>query len=368
MSWNWQLPDWPSFHYDPQAIRDMERQFLLRVGSEFAFLKNIGKEDYSQFVVEILSAEGADSSKIEGEILDRESLQSSIRKQFGFDHAKSGKSKEKEIAALLHNVYETYEQPLTHQMLGKWHEMVMVDRPDIAEQGRYRSHSEPMQIVSNRYGSPQVFFEAPPSERIPQEMGRYLDWFNQESVFGSILARAAIGHLYFENIHPFEDGNGRIGRILIEKVLFQGVGCPLLIAVSRILEKRKKAYYSQLQKCNRSLDASDWVVFFSEIVLEAQQEAMDLLYFLIEKTKILQNLCGQINFRQEKALLRMFAEGPQGFVGGMSAEKYISITKTSRATATRDLNDLVQKGALSKIGEYRHTRYHLNLLRNAESD
>ena len=172
---------------------------------------------------------------------------------------------------------------------------------------------------------------------------------------------AAIAHIYFESIHPFEDGNGRIGRILVEKILSQGVGQPLLIAVSKVLEKKKKEYYLELGKCNQALEVQDWVEFFSKAILQAQEESINLLFFLIKKSKLFSTLAGQINARQEKALLRMFAEGPDGFQGGLSAENYISITKTSRATATRDLTDLLDKGAFIKTGELRHTRYRLNL-------
>jgi len=340
------------------------KELSLKNGKRVCLSQNISGDDYAQFIVEILSSEGTESSKIEGEILDRESLQSSIRHIFGFDHTHVKKGKEKEMAKLLHDVYETFDLPLTHAMLGRWHKMVMTERNDVEEIGKCRTHPEPTQIVSNRYGSSFIYFEAPPSDAVPKEMERYLKWMNKESLSLPILARAAIGHLYFENIHPFEDGNGRIGRVLVEKILSQGAQKLALIAVSQILEKRKKEYYSQLQKCNRSLDASEWIEFFGGIILEAQDEAMELLYFLIAKAKLLQAYSGQINARQEKVLLRMFAEGPRGFKGGLSAENYLAITKTSRATATRDLNDLVEKGILVKIGKLRHTRYHLNLKRH----
>ena len=163
-------------------------------------------------------------------------------------------------------------------------------------------------------------------------------------------------------MHPFEDGNGRIGRILVEKVFSQSLGRSILIAISRVLEKRKKEYYLELEKCNRTLDIQSWVNFFAEVALQAQEESINLLYFLIEKSKMMSALMGKIHMRQEKVLLRMFAEGPKGFKGGLSAENYISITRVSRATTTRDLADLVQKGALVKTGELRHTRYWLHLV------
>ena len=364
MPWNWELPNWPKFQFDPDHIAHLERQFLLGVGSALAYLKTIEAQEYNRFIVEILSLEGVESSRIEGEILDRESLQSSIKQHFGLPtKEKRGADKESGMAQLLCDVYESYDKPLTHEMLWRWHSMLFKDLSNIADCGKYRTHPEPMQIVSNRYDSQRVFFEAPPSAKVHQEMTAYVHWFNASKGSGSILGRAAIAHVYFESIHPFEDGNGRIGRVLVEKILSQGVGRPVLIAISKMLEKRKKEYYSALEKCNRTLDVQDWVEFFSSVVIQAHEESMNLLYFIIEKSKMLTTLSGQINTRQMKVLLRMFAEGPTGFKGGLSAENYISITKTTRATATRDLTDLVEKGALVKTGELRHTRYRLNLIR-----
>lgn len=134
-----------------------------------------------------------------------------------------------------------------------------------------------------------------------------------------------------------------------------------MIAVSKVLERRKKEYYQALEACNRTLDATAWVEFFANAILQAQEESLNLLNFIIEKSKLLTKLAGSLNQRQEKALLQMFQEGPNGFQGGLSAEKYIAITGPSKATATRDLAELVELRALSKTGELRHTRYWLNI-------
>ncbi len=364
MPWNWELPDWPKFHYKPNLLIDTEKQFLLNVGSAFGYLKTIEAQERAQFTIEILSSEGLESARIEGEILDRESLQSSIRKHFGFQVTCKKKEKESRMAKLLCDVYESFDQPLTHEMLAGWHFTLFENSSNIENIGNYRSHTEPMQIVSNRYGSSKVFFEAPPSERVFDEMTNFINWFNSKNNSKSMLGKAAIAHIYFESIHPFEDGNGRIGRLLVEKFLSQSVGQPILIAVSKLLEKQKKEYYANLETCNQTLDAQHWVKFFSSMILQAHEESTNLLYFLIQKSKMLNALSEQINARQTKVLLRMFAEGPTGFKGGLSAENYIAITKTTRATATRDLTDLVEKGALIKTGELRHTRYRLNLQNN----
>jgi Fic family protein len=357
MPWNWQLPEWPNFHYDPERIAEQEKKFLLAVGSSSAFLKKIEEEDHWQFIVEILSSEGEQSSRIEGEILDRESLQSSIKRHFGLSPPQKSKHlKEAGMAELLYDVYHTYEKRLSHDVLWEWHSKLFKSATE-----KYREHEEPVQIVGRRIDVPQVFFEAPPSNRIYAEMQRYIEWFNSFKPAHSILGRAAIAHLYFENIHPFEDGNGRIGRAIVEKSLSQGVGRPILIAVSKVLEKRRKEYYQALEACNRTLEATAWVEFFADVILQAQEESLNLLNFIIEKSKLLSKLAGKLNERQEKALLRMFQEDPKGFQWGLSAENYIAITGAARATATRDLTELVELGALFKTGELRHTRYWLNI-------
>ncbi|MCX6991090.1 MAG: DUF4172 domain-containing protein [Chlamydiae bacterium] len=362
MPWNWELPDWPNFTSEVQLIAEREKQFLLAVGSSLATFKHIGESRCQQYIVEMLSTEGMESSKIEGEILDRKSLQSSIKRHFGIQtELKKESQKEASIAMLLCSVYETFDNPLTHEMLFAWHSTLFKDNPRIEDCGRYRTHKEPMQIVSSRYGAEKVFFQAPPSDRVRGEMNKFIDWFNASKENGSILRRAAIAHVYFESIHPFEDGNGRIGRAIVEKILSQGVDRPVVIAISKVLEKRKKEYYAALEKCNKTLDVGHWTLFFTEVIIEAQKESLALLYFIIDKATMLSALQGQLNPRQEKVLLRIFAEGLEGFQGGLSAENYISITKTSRATATRDLAELVEMGALIKIGVLRHTRYWLNL-------
>lgn len=361
MKWNWQLPEWPNFVYETNRITPKERQFLLGSGSALVFLKNIPEKELNQFVVEILSLEGLESSKIEGEILERESLQSSIQQHFGLQKKAPAKAdKEFGMAEVLCNVYDTFDRPLTHEMMWEWHSMLFKGwSTHIEDCGKYRTHPDPMQIVSGRLDARRVFYEAPPSINIPREMEQFVSWFNSTRTSIPVLIRASIAHVYFESIHPFEDGNGRIGRVLAEKVLSQGIGKPVLIAISKCIEKNKKKYYSELGKCNKSLEASDWVEFFADIILQAQSDSMKLLHFLIEKSKIFAKLSGEINPRQEKVLLRMFAEGPEGFSGGLSAEKYMAITNAPRATTTRDLADLVQKGALVKTGELRHTRYRL---------
>lgn len=173
------------------------------------------------------------------------------------------------------------------------------------------------------------------------------------------LTRAGIAHLWFVSIHPFEDGNGRVGRAIAEKALSECLGQPVLIALSQTIQNNKKSYYSMLEESNKDNQITEWLKYFSATILEAQDETQTLIDFVIEKASFFDKFRGQLNERQEKVVLRMFREGPKGFKGGLSAENYITISDTSRATATRDLQDLVKKGALRKTGELKSTRYYL---------
>jgi len=194
-------------------------------------------------------------------------------------------------------------------------------------------------------------------------MTRFVTWFNRSAPAGReplpALSRAGIAHLYFESIHPFEDGNGRIGRAIAEKALAQCFGHPTLIALAATILCRRKAYYAALEAANKRNEATAWLSWFAGIVIEAQRRTTARVEFLIEKTRLLDRLRGELNPRQEKALLRMLREGPEGFQGGLSAGNYVTVTGASPATATRDLADLVDKGALLRVGKHRHARYHI---------
>jgi Fic family protein len=340
----------------------LEREFLQAVGGANAVLKLLEKEEKKRFIIEILCSEGLKSAEIEGETLKIDSLQSSIQRHFGFitDH-KSIPLREAGIGELMWKLYDTYQEPLTNKMLFDWHRLIMSNEYRISDIGKYRTHEEPMQIVSGRLDKKKVYFEAPPSKGLKHEMTKFIKWYNDSIKSESILLRAAIVHLYFEIIHPFEDGNGRIGRALVEKALSQNLKKSSLIPVSQVITKRKKEYYKALAECNNSLNINNWIKFFAEIVVQAQEESLKMVHFFIIKSKLMKALKDKINERQEKVLLRMFAEGLKGFSGGLSADNYIAISNATRSSATRDLSDLVKKGALTKTGELRHTRYWLNL-------
>ena len=366
MTWNWQHPDWPQFTYDKTALEPPEMQFLLQSGEFIGAFRHIGPDDRDMLKVELISDEALKTSEIEGEILNRDSLQSSLRQQFGLGPGgRRVPPAERGISEMMVDLYKGFAEPLTHDTMFGWHSMLMSGQRSIQVIGGYRTHAEPMRVVSGTIDNPKVHFEAPPSERMKDEMEAFVAWFNDTAPDGRralpALTRAGIAHLYFVSVHPFEDGNGRIGRALAEKSLARNLGQPSLIALAYTIERGREAYYDMLERSSKGNEITGWLTYFAQTVLQAQGNTIKRVGFYVAKAKLSERLRGQLNERQEKVIARMFREGLDGFKGGLSAENYISIAKTSRATATRDLQDLVAKGALTKTGELRHTRYRLNV-------
>ena len=359
MSWNWQLEDWPNFIYDERITNSLEEQFLEKAGIYKGSLMHLDNNNKNTFIINILSNEAFRTSEIEGEILNRDSLYSSICKNLGIKTSIPNSPAEEGIAKIMNDLYRHFASQLSNEMICNWHKSLMKGRSDLQSIGCYRKNIDAMQIISGQIGNPKVHFEAPPSQIIPNEMKKYISWFNQNNKHSPLL-KASLGHVYFESIHPFEDGNGRIGRFLAIKSLSQATKQPLLIALSEMIQQKKKKYYDSLQRCNKTLDITEWILYFSQIVLDAQDYTIKLIELIIYKSKLMKKFKDYLNIRQEKAILRIFQEGSEGFSGGLSLSNYLSITKTSRATATRDLQDLVNLGILHRTGELKSTRYYLN--------
>ncbi len=369
MIWNWQQKEWPNFHYDSNELDLLEDQFLHQSGLLYGAYKHISPEDKQTLRIDLMSTEALKTSEIEGEYLNRESIQSSIRKNFGLkiDPQKVAPA-ELGVANMMIDLYENYAEPLNDKTLFEWHAMLMSGRQDLNEMGKYRTHKAPMQIVSGPLKSLKVHFEAPPSSKVSAEMNLFTKWFNHTAPKNKrslpVLTRAGITHLWFVCIHPFEDGNGRIGRTLSEKALSQSMGQPALIALSLSIQNKKKAYYDALKRNNQTLEITDWLIYFAKTILDAQCITQQTIDFLIAKGKFYDTYKEKLNKRQEKVINKIFQTGLEGFKGGLSAENYISITTTSRATATRDLQDLVEKGVFHRTGDRKSARYHLSIWPN----
>jgi Fic family protein len=367
MKYNWQQKDWPEFKYDSLQVQDVLFTFAEKTGHVSGVLKSLPESTQTEAIIDLMVSEAVKTSEIEGEYLSRADVMSSIRHNLGLDADKEhiADQRARGAADLMVDVRETYREPLSEKKLFEWHKMLLSSHKRVTV-GAWRTHGEPMQVVSGPIGKWKVHFEAPPSEKVPAEMACFISWFNkttpgEKDEIRNPILRSAIVHLYFESIHPFEDGNGRIGRAISEKALSQGLGRPALLSLSESIEANKKTYYDALKTAQRSNEITAWIVYFSNTALEAQSRAEESIGFVLRKTKYFDHFKERLNERQMKVIRRIFDAGPKGFEGGMSARKYIAITRSSKATATRDLQYLSGIGALKKIGGGRSTRYEIGL-------
>jgi len=366
MIYNWQHKDWPDFKYQLKDIEDDLIVFVEKMGRISGLLDSLTKEVRITTVIELMVTEALKTTAIEGEYLTRRDVISSIRRNLGLTHSHDQtKDKRAEgIAELMISIRDDYSTKLTQKQLFEWHRMIMKGSK-ANKVGAWRTHKEPMQVISGSIGKVTIHFEAPQSDRVPYEMKHFINWFNDtipdsRKEIHRAPVRAAIAHIYFESIHPFEDGNGRMGRALSEKALSQGVGRPVMLSLSRIIESGKKDYYNALKEAQQSNEITSWIRYFVQTALAAQVETEKLIEFILYKTRFFDAYKGQFNERQLKVIRRMLEEGPEGFTGGVNATKYMSIVGTSKPTATRDLQELLEKSVLNVIGAGRSTRYEIN--------
>ncbi|MGC4235173.1 MAG: Fic family protein [Niabella sp.] len=363
MGYNWQFPDWANFTYDDSVTDSLVIDFALETGEIKGLVDSLSPDIQQDTILQFMIAEAIKTSEIEGAFFSRTDIMSSLKKQLGITdsigHIRDKKSQG--IASLMIEVRESFQKRLTEPLLKNWHRILMKSSAHI-NAGYYRT-KEPMQVVSGALGKETVHFEAPPANRVPDEMRKFIAWYNGFEVSSTdiknILIKTSISHLYFESVHPFEDGNGRIGRAIAEKCLSQSLGRPVLMSLSSTIEKNRKQYYNALKSAQKTLEITGWILYFSTVILKSQRDAKQTILFTLNKARFLDKHKFQMNERQTKAILKMFDSGISGFEGGMTSKKYVSITKSSRATATRDLQDLTGKGILIQKGEGRSVRYEL---------
>jgi Fic family protein len=368
-TYNWQKEDWPQFKFSLETVEDDLLVFSEKAGRVSGVLEGLPEDTKQEVVVDILLSEAIKTSEIEGEYLSRKDVLSSIRKNLGLQHSPEN-IKDKSAAGLgelMIDVRKTFKEPLTETMLFSWHKMLLSENRKI-EVGHWRTHKEPMQVISGAMGKEKVIYEAPSSSSVPKEMKKFIQWFNDTGPAGKreikkAPVRSAIAHLYFETIHPFEDGNGRIGRVIAEKALSQTIGRPVVLSLSGAIESKKKLYYESLEKAQKSNEITPWIKYFVKVTLDAQSESEARIDFTLKKTKFFDRFKEHFNNRQLTVIRRMLEEGSKRFEGGMNATKYIGLTRASKATATRDMQELLEMGAFIHAGKAggRSTSYQVNI-------
>jgi len=368
MIYNWQQKDWPDFKYQLKQISSPQLSFGLKSGKISGVLLDLPQTTQREAIIDMMVAEAIKTSEIEGELLNRLEVMSSIKINLGVHdkHPKQVKDlRAKGIAELMVSIRKTYNEPLTKRMLFAWYELLMMGNSHI-NSGKWRKSNTPMQVISGTIGKEIIHFEAPPSSQLPNEMSKFIKWYNRTApgkanAIDNSLIRSAVVHLYFESIHPFEDGNGRIGRALSEKILSQGIGQPIFISLSTTIEGNKKLYYKALKQAQRSNEITLWLKYFIKTILDAQKDAEKMVHFSVKKARFYDQHQNVLSKRQTKVINRILQEGPKGFKGGITAKKYMVITKTSKATATRDLQELSEQGIFIPSGGGRNISYELKL-------
>jgi Fic family protein len=362
----WQVPNWPCMHFDLAAVGAKIAIARRAQGVVEGKLAGIGYEQRTALLGEAWSQDAVATAAIEGERLDLETVRSSVARRLGVNFEK-GPNVPRHVDGLLDIMDDAVNkaaEPLTHARLQGWQAALFPTGYSGLSKisvGAYRQRTEPMQIVSGRIGREQVHFEAPPSSLVPQKMDKLLAWFNAGSEQDA-LVQAALVHLWFETIHPFEDGNGRVGRSIIDLVLARDGGeASRLMRISQRLLEVRDDYYGELERAQHGpLDVTQWIVWFVAQVRAACEAASVVIDHALENARFWQaHQDKALSPRQRKMLLVLLDAGPDGFVGGMSTKKYEGLTGASRATSSRDLIELEAMGMLRRAGDGRSTRYYL---------
>ena len=371
-SWIWQLPEWPALAFDAQRLQAPLTAARTSQGVLLGKAEAIGLEGLQPHVRDSLTQEALTTSAIEGEKLDPESVRSSVARRLGLDTSgapvREGRRNIEGLIDVLQDATLNTNAPLTLERLCSWHGALFptgFSGMQRIEVGTLRS--VPMEIVSGPIGHSKVHYAAPPAEGLAEQVDAFLNWFNQtqpqvgpQPMDG--LVRAAVSHLWFETLHPFDDGNGRIGRAILQLALGQDMGQPgRIVTLSRQIESCKDRYYSELEQAQRSqsVDVTAWVEWMLEQVTLANEFANRTIDSSIQRIRFQARMAAcTLNERQQKTMKKLLDAGPQGFEGGMTTRKHQSIAQTSTPTAARDLIELERLGLLTRYGDGRSTRYY----------
>ncbi len=356
--WIWQTSNWPNLVYDHTALARPVMDSREAYARLLAKGQAIGARELASVQEEVWLQDAMSTAAIEGEILPLDRVRSSVARRLGIRHDFMSRAPEdvEGLLDVMESAAATLEGDLTQETLFAWHASIFAGRRNLRrlQVGRFRTHAEPMQIVSGPVGQEKVHYEAPPSTAVPMEMTGFLSWFNA-SRHEEGVARAALAHLQFETIHPFEDGNGRLGRAIIDLAISQGFGVATrLHGFSNQVKKRQDGYYDALNTSQKAGgDVTGWMLWFAHNFRDGCR-ANELLIdqSLTRSLFWANNRHIPLNERQVKVLNLVLEKGPGGFEGGLTQKNYRNITGAPPTTAFRDLQDLQQKG-LIKAGPAR---------------
>ncbi len=366
--WIWQQADWPHFRWQDSEVLPRLRQVQRRLGMLIGSHSRLGNPDQT---LDTLLANIIASSAIEGERLNVQSVRSSLARRLGGSQTPSYPVSDRSegLAAMILDAIDNHEQPLTIERLYQWHRWLFpVNEWSVqpVNVGQLRG-DEPMQVVSGRVDRPTVHFEAPPRGALDDQLAAFIFWFNQTQHDPTIdpLLRAAVCHLWFVTLHPVDDGNGRLTRALTDLALSQADSQSIrLYAMSVAILELRGDYYRALESAQRgSLDITSWICWFLDTLDFSIELALQSIARSLAKAHFWLRHChDDLSPEQTKVLNRLLDGGEQGFENGISASQYQKVAGVSKATATRHLAELVERGCIEKLpGGGRNTRYQICL-------
>jgi Fic family protein len=348
----WEKPDWPAFTWDETSLSSLLARVSREQGRLLGKMEVLGFDLRSEAHLRTLTEDVVKSSEIEGERLDPEQVRSSIARRLGMDIGglfPADRDVEGVVEMML-DATGNYALPLTEERLFAWHASLFPtgrSRMTRIRVGQWRDDRDgPMQVVSGPIGREKVHYQAPPADHVPDEMARFLHWFEQPGDTDPLLF-AGLAHLWFVTIHPFDDGNGRIARAIADMVLARSEKTGRrFYSLSAQIRKERKAYYDMLEWTQKGdLDVTRWQDWFLNCLFRAIEGAQETLSQILQKARFWEHFAKEpLNERQIKVLKRLL----DGFEGKLTTSKWAKIAKCSQDTAYRDILDLIERGAMRK--------------------
>lgn len=364
--WIWQHPQWPLFSWQVDQLDTLLRACAHAQGQLLGMLGTVGSDTEVQSSLDAMLQNIITSSAIEGERLNVGSVRSSLARRLGLNETGRTTPRSEGLAELLVDATRECQSPLDLQRLLDWHHWLFPTEDSLSARplrvGTLRGE-EPMQVVSGRLDRPTVHFEAPPREGLEHQLAAFLTWFECSRSDASLdpVLRAGIAHFWFVTLHPFDDGNGRLTRAITDRALAQGEERTIrFYAMSASILEDRAGYYRVLEASQKGgLDITAWLQWFLSTLLNSLEQALGRIERVLMKARFWHVYRGQVlSAEQIKVLNRLLDGGERGFEEGLNAAQYQAVAKVSKATATRHLSDLVQKGCLVKLpGGGRSTRY-----------